>query len=103
MLLLLSCNNYDDNKIIELLQSSQKEDVIKGTFLAGENGDKKFIPYLLDNMNDVRTSTNLYFKGYNVYQQKMIALRKILKVPLPVDLTSDPDSVIINFYIKKAN
>jgi hypothetical protein len=38
------------------------------------------------------------FKGYNVYQEKMIALRKIFRQEPPVKITSKPDSVVINFY-----
>ena len=93
----ISCQN--DREILNLLNSQEKEDIIRGAYLAGESGDKKFSPMLLKNVNDVRTSTNLKFKGYNVYQEKMIALNKIYKQSPPVQITNKPDSVIIKFYI----
>lgn len=91
-----SCNN--DKKILRLLKSERKDDVILGAYKAGESGSKQFVQLLLKDANDVRTSTNVKFLGYNVYQEKMIALRKIFKEEPPVKITDKPDSVIIKFY-----
>jgi hypothetical protein len=55
-----SCGN-NDNKIIRLLNSEHKDDVISGAYMAGESSNKQFVPLLLKNANDVRTSTNLRF------------------------------------------
>ena len=93
-----SCNN--DKEIIRLLNSELKDDVILGAYKAGESGDKQFIPFLLKDANDVRTSTNVKFLGYNVYQEKMIALRKIFKQEPPVKIKDKPDSIVIKFYIE---
>lgn len=97
LVLATSCQN--DHNIFILLSSQEKEDIIRGAYLAGESGDKKFSPMLLKNANDVRISTNLKFKGYSVYQEKMIALNKIYKQSPPVQITNKPDSAIIKFYI----
>ena len=95
-ILFISCNSH--NKIIRLLNSKAKEDIILGAYEAGESGDRRFIPLLLKNANDVRRSTNLRFKGISVYQSKMGALKKIFKQDPPVKLTHKPDSTVINFY-----
>jgi len=91
-----SCQNK--NEIFLLLNSHEKEDVIRGAYLAGESGSEEFSSFLLKNVNDVRTSTNLKFKGYNIYQEKMIALSKIYKQKPPIEITDKPDSTIIKFY-----
>lgn len=91
-----SCNN--DEKIIKLLNSKDKEDVISGAYKAGESGDKEFVPLLLKNSDDPRRSTNLQYKGITVYQAKMIALRKIFKQDPPEEITYETDSLIIKFY-----
>jgi hypothetical protein len=69
LLLATSCNS--DEKIEKLLRSSEKEDIIEGTYKAGETENRKFVPLLLENANDPRRSTNLKFKGITVYQSKM--------------------------------
>lgn len=97
LLLILSCNKNE--KIYSLLSSHDKNDLISGAYKAGESGKKEFIPLLLKNADDFRTTTNLKFKGITVYQQKMIALKNIFKVEPPNRITSLPDSSIIKFYI----
>lgn len=92
----ISCN--DDEKIIKLLDSAEKYDIMCGAYEAGESHDKKFVPYLLKKTDDPRISHGLEFKGSSVYQQKMIALRKIFKTEPPVAINYRPDSVIIKFY-----
>lgn len=99
--LMLSCNK--DKKIEKLLNSEDKQDLIEGTFEAGETGNEKFIPLLLKNANDPRVSTDIHFKGISVYQSKMIALKKILKQQPTVDITRKPDSTVIKFYTKATN
>ena len=98
LIFIISCQN--DSEIIRLLNSKEKDDVIKGAYLAGENGNVKYATFLLKDANDVRTSTNIKFKGYNVYQEKMIALSKIYKKKPPKEITSIPDSTVINFYLE---
>jgi len=85
------------NEIFSLLNSHEKEDLIKGSYEAGESGNEEFVPLLLKNANDIRVSTNLKFKGYNVYQEKMMALSKIYKRKPPVPITSKPTQLLLNF------
>lgn len=92
----MSCNT--DEKIIELLNSADKEEIISGAYKAGEEGDKKFVPYLLKDAYDERRSTNIRFKGITVYQAKMIALKKIFQQEPPEKITYRADSVIVKFY-----
>lgn len=95
-IILFSCNN--DDEIFSLLNSNETDDVIKGAYLAGESKKEKFIPLLLKDIADVRTSTNLKFKGYNIYQEKAIALGKIFGKQPSVKITNKPDSLVIKFY-----
>ncbi len=96
-----SCNS--DERTVNLLKSHSKDDKILGANRAGESGKKKFIPLLLENADDPRTSTNFRFKGVSVYQAKMNALKKILKLDPPGWITADPDSQIIVFYSQFIN
>lgn len=92
-----SCNS--DAKIIQLLNSKTKEDVILGAYKAGKSGNKKFIPLLLKNADDSRRSTNIRFIGITVYQAKMEALKDILKKDPPIEISYKTDSLVIKFYI----
>src|SRR5258708_22557922 len=89
MTLFVACKS-SDNDIKTLLQSKNVEDRIEGAYRAGELRKTEFIPYLLQNSDDPGRSTNLRFKGFSVYQEKMIALKKILKIEPPVKITRDP-------------
>ena len=95
-IMMLSCNS--DNKIKALLTSKDKDYIIEGAIKAGKKGKREFIPLLLNSVVDWRTSTNFSFKGVSVYQAKMEALSKILKIQPPVMITDIPDSTIIKFY-----
>lgn len=92
-----------DKEIFRLLNSEQPKDLIIGAFQAGESKEKIFVPLLLKNANDPRVCADIKFKGFSVYQEKMIAIGKILNVDPPVEITNIPDSVIINFYIHAAS
>ncbi len=100
--LFIACKS-SDNDIKILLQSENIDDRIEGAYKAGQSGKVEFIPYLLNNADDPSRSTQLQFKGLSVYQEKMIALRKILKVESPVRITRVPDSLVIRFYTKAAS
>jgi len=98
--LFFSCENNNDTERIKYLLNSKKGDpteIINGAYLAGESGKKEFIPLLLKNANDVRMCTDIRFKGFSVYQEKMGALEKITNLIPPVEITRKPDSVVINF------
>lgn len=100
--LLVACNN-SDNDIKALLKSENIDERVEGAYKAGESGKTEFIPYLLENAGDPSISTYLQFKGFSVYQEKMIALEKILKQKAPVKIIRKPDSTVIRFYIKAAS
>jgi hypothetical protein len=96
-----SCKGrLSDKEIFKLLKSEDPGSLVEGAYFAGETGDKKFTELLLVNANDPRVCTNLKFKGFSVYQEKMIALRKIYQAPPPRPITRQPDSIIIMFYLK---
>ena len=94
--LYMNCNNRTE--VEKLLKSNNKEDIILGSYKAGEMRAKNFVPLLLENAYDERMSTNIRFKGITVYQAKMIALKKILQKEPPVKITYIPDSAVISFY-----
>lgn len=96
LFVLVSCNS--DRKVIRLLTSDESRDIIRGAYEAGKIGDKKFVPYLLANADDMRSTTHIKFKGFTVYQAKMGALKNIYKIEPPVMITDKPDSIIIKFY-----
>ncbi|MHA4895350.1 hypothetical protein ACXZ1K_11395 [Pedobacter sp. PWIIR3] len=99
ILLLMSCHkSLDDRKIETLVKSKNIEDLIIGVFEAGERGDKRFISLLLLNADNPSASLNIRFTGFTVYQQKMSALKKILKVSPPVPIQRSPDSLVIKFH-----
>ena len=98
-----NCSCNDKDRICNLLKSSDKNDVIKGAYLAGESGDSAFVPLLLKDSWDARMSTDVKFKGFTVYEEKMLALKKIYKKEPLLDITYLPDSAIIVFYIKLSN
>ena len=91
-----------NKKIEDLLKSSDKDDIISGAHKAGKKRNKVFVPLLLQNANDPRRSTNLKFKGISVYQAKMIALGKIFGQKPMKEVTMDPDSSVIKFYLNLA-
>jgi hypothetical protein len=103
LIILIAACKQSDNDIKALLQSKNVEDRIEGAYKAGESGKGVFIPYLLTDIGDPGRSTSLKFKGFSVYQEKVIALGKILKMTPPVKITRDPDSTIIRFYTKAAS
>ncbi len=96
-----SCNS--DSEIRNLLNSKDKDSIIKGARKAGIKRKKDFVPLLLYKAYDWRTSTNFNFKGVSVFQAKMEALEKIYKVKPPSSITDIPDSTIIKFYTEIYN
>jgi hypothetical protein len=91
---------YTDGQIVELLNSTSGKDIIIGAFEAGESKDPKFIPLLIKDADDPRGTSIISFKGFNVYEEKMAALEKILKVSPPGGIKHTPDSAVIRFYTK---
>lgn len=99
-LFLVSCNK--DKEIKRLLNSKHPREVVEGAWQAGETGDIKYVPLLLQDCGKPSVSTALHFIGFSIYVEKMGALRKILKVDPPhrVEQFSHVDSVNIKFYIQ---
>jgi hypothetical protein len=97
VLVFLSCNN--EVEICKLLNSKDKDEIIRGAFEAGNTGNKKYIPLLLKNANDCRCSTNIHFKGISVYEAKMFAIKKISKKESPATIGRMPDSLVIRYYM----
>jgi len=94
-----SCSHsYSDYQIMQMLKSSDTETLILGAFEAGESGKTKFVPLLLLNADNPGGCSNIRFKGFSVYQEKMIALKKLLRIEPPTPITRYPDSSIIRFY-----
>jgi len=102
LLLIVACRQ-NDGEIKTLLQSKDFQDRIEGAYKAGEAGKVEFTPYLLKNADDPATSSDWRFLGVSVYQEKMIALKKILKTEPPVKITRNPDSAVIRFYTVAAS
>lgn len=97
VLCFFSCNNGD--QIVKLLASDNINDLINGANMAGASGNKEFVPLLLKNAADLRTSTSIWHYGVNVYKAKMDALKKIFQKEPPNEIIFNKvDSVIIHFY-----
>lgn len=103
LLIFTACMAQPSDKIEQLLQSKSKEDLIEGALLAGKSKNIKYVPLLLRNADDYRTSISYRFLGFSVYQQKMFALEAIFGKEAPVPITAKPDSVVIKFYTKLAS
>ena len=97
--LLISCNKNEE--IRRQLNSRNPSDIIRGTYAAGQSGNKEFVPLLLHNAADPSCGADIRFKGFSVYTEKMYALQKILGVKPPHNyqgLEISPDSTNIKFY-----
>jgi hypothetical protein len=97
--LIVSCDR--DKEIRQLLNSKNPNDIIEGANKAGQTHEKKYVPLLLNNAADPRVATDLHFKGFSVYTEKMYALQDILHVKPPHHfghILEEPDSVNIKFY-----
>lgn len=98
-LLTISCNK--DKQIQELLNGHTATEIIEGANMAGESGNKKYVPLLLKNAYKPRASTDLRHKGFTVYTEVMYALNQIFHIKPPHkfgDILESPDSLNISFY-----
>jgi hypothetical protein len=94
--LFLGCNR--DERIINLLNSDNINEIIAGAKKAGASKNKKYVPLLLKNAADFRTSTSLSHYGVSVYRAKMEALKEIFGKDPPNEISYKLDSSIIHFY-----
>ena len=105
LLFTVSCES-NRAKIQRLINSNNKDEIIEGYYLMGEQKDDTFINKVFENPYDPRISHHMKFHGISVYQSKMIAMKKISNIESPVEITYEPDSVIVEFYYswaKRAN
>ena len=66
-----SCNK--DEQIRKRLSSNKPTEMIIGAREAGDTGDSRYVPLLLQNLNNPSVSTSLKYKGFSVYTEKMYA------------------------------
>ncbi len=85
-----------------MINSNEKNKIIRGYLLIGENRDTTFVESIFKNLDDQRISHDYSFKGVSVYQSKMIAIKKISGIPPPKKINYKKDDSIINFYRKWA-
>jgi hypothetical protein len=102
LLLLAFISCYREKEIKKLLNSKNINEIIEGASEAGQSGNKKYVPLLLSNAADQRGTTMFRFKGYSIYEEKMLALEKIFNFRPPNKITSKVDSTVIKFYINLA-
>jgi hypothetical protein len=96
--LILSCNNYNKDKIRNMLNSEDKNDQMEAIYLIGENRDSLFVDDLLKMAYDPRISHKLKFLGMSIHQGCIGALKRITKQAPPNKIGYEVDSVNINFY-----
>lgn len=101
LLIFIGCNS--DDEIFRLLNISNKNDLILGAYKASKSKNRKFVTLLLKNADDRRMSTNIRFKGFTVYQEKMFALEQIFQKSPPAPISWSTDSVVIKFYLDLAS
>ena len=92
-------SNANKEYIDNLIASDNTNDRVHGIYLIGESKDSSYLKYLLEDLDDIRTSTLSRFKGISIYQAKIIALKKLSNKNPPNSISYKPDSVNINFYI----
>lgn len=99
-LFFFSCNDnsYNRDEVELMLNSDNATQLIKAYYLIGEHKDTTFVKNLFLNIEDVRVSHDLKFKGISVYQSKMIALKKIYKIEFPNSLSKEVDKSLVDFY-----
>jgi hypothetical protein len=90
------------DRIDSLIFSNDPNQMVEGFYLIGENKIIKYIPELLDSIDDPRISHHISFKGISVYQSKAVALKKISGIEPPKKITYKPDTTIITFYFNWA-
>jgi len=77
------------------------DSLMLGTYEAGESGNKAYVPLLLKDAADPSCCTDMRFKGFSIYTEKMYALERIFKVKAPRaygGILSKPNSINIKFY-----
>lgn len=95
------CQSKKD-KIVKFLKSNEVDSLMQGIYMVGETKDTTFVDKILQDPIDTRISHHLRFKGMSLYRQKMLTMRKLTGTPPPHEITDQPDSIIVQFYIEKA-
>ncbi len=97
LIFILSCEN-NSQKIVKLLNSNDKTDIIRGCSLLNSEKDSAFVKYLFKNLNDERISHEAKFYGISVYSAKIKALKRISGLEPPNMIIYKNDSINTNFY-----
>ncbi len=96
-LFFISCDKEEE--ITQSLKSTDIDKIICGARMAGETGDAKYVPILLQDDGNPSIGTDIHFKGFSIYNEKMYALKKILKIAPPHKIIQlSVDSANIKFY-----
>jgi hypothetical protein len=99
LVLLFSCNTIEKYKS-DLNKKNHPSLICNAAYELGEARDASAIKPLLNNILDVRMSTNLNFKGMTVCYCKLRALKKILWVEPPFKINQfDLDSAAVKYYL----
>lgn len=102
IIILFSCNNHDKDKIVKLLKSDDKTEIMEGCSLLKDKKDTLFVKYLFKNIEDRRISHNAKFYGISVHQATIGALRRISGIAPPNKISYNFDSANTDFYKKWA-
>ena len=98
-----SSDQYDDEAIIELLESEDINDNFRGNFLAGKYKRRNVVHIILSDPYNPKITHHKNFYGLSLYQSKMIALKNISKMTPPVEIDYKPDSTVVEFYLAWAH
>ncbi|WP_124981828.1 hypothetical protein [Nonlabens xiamenensis] len=97
--LFFSCkDDYNKKDVEKMLNSNNTSQLVEAYYLIGEHKDTSFVKNIFSQIEDVRISHDLKFKGVSVYQSKMIALKKIYNVDPPNPLSKEVDKSLVDFY-----
>lgn len=91
----LGCQNK--NKAQSFLLSSNKDSLIIGAYMLTKN-DTSGVRLIFENVADPRISHKTKHYGESVYQSKMNAMQRISNLDPPQKITSEPNTIIIDFY-----
>ncbi|GGH33027.1 hypothetical protein FAZ19_23560 [Sphingobacterium alkalisoli] len=100
---IFSCGRHlDDATLSKMLEGEDKQQIIEATRYVVDHKKVELVGALLKNGLDPRITHDLRYKGMTIYQIKMHAVQKLMEVPPPKKIDSEPDSVVFNFYLRLA-
>lgn len=100
---IISCGKHiDDATLSKMLEGDDKQQIIAATRYVLDHKKVEMVRNLLENGLDPRITHDLRYKGMTIYQIKMNAIERLLKVDPPRKIDSEPDTVIFKFYLQLA-